>query len=118
MRVASYLSFAIFSLVTVAAPSTAPNATGGPGPHISPDQNRAIVDAALSVAADPPARRHTWQDSLPKAWINRGMSVGETLPGSIALHFIPKHETYRYAVVNDRRVIVDAGSRRVVYVIR
>jgi hypothetical protein len=44
--------------------------------------------------------------------------VGETLPEAVALHFIPKHETYRYAVVNDRRVIVDAASRKVVYVIR
>jgi hypothetical protein len=118
MRAASYLAFAVISLSTVAAPSTAPNATSSTASWTSADQNRAIVDAALSVAAAPPARQHTWQENLPKAWINRGMSVGETLPEAIALHFIPKHETYRYAVLNDHRVIVDAASRKVVYVIR
>lgn len=118
MRAASYLAFAVISLSMVAVPSTAPNATSGTVSGASAAQNLAIIDAALTVAADPPARQHTWQESLPKAWINRGMSVGETLPETIALHFIPRHETYRYAVVNDRRIIVDAASRRVVYVIR
>ncbi len=117
MRAASYLAFAILSLSAVAAPSKAPNATGGTVSWTSA-QNHAVIDAALLVAAEPPARQHTWQESLPKAWINRGMSVGETLPETIALHFIPRHETYRYAVVKDQRVIVDAASRKVVYVIR
>ena len=118
MRAASYLAFAVFTLGTIAAPSTAPNATGNAMSGASAAQNRAIIDAALTVAADPPARQHAWQESLPRAWINRGMSVGETLPDTIALYAIPRHETYRYAVVKDHRVIVDASSRKVVYVIR
>jgi hypothetical protein len=44
--------------------------------------------------------------------------IGETLPEEIDLHPIPRHETYRYAVMSDHRVIVDAASRRIVYVVR
>ncbi|MCB5176041.1 MULTISPECIES: DUF1236 domain-containing protein [Microvirga] len=55
---------------------------------------------------------------LPSSRIDGRIAAGEILPDSVRLHFIPKHETYRYAVVNDRWVIVDAASRRIVYIIR
>jgi hypothetical protein len=46
------------------------------------------------------------------------VAMGDVIPDTIPLHLIPKHETYRYAVVNGRGVIVDATSRQVVYVVR
>jgi hypothetical protein len=46
------------------------------------------------------------------------VAMGDVIPETIPLYLIPKHETYRYAVVNDRGVIVDATSRLVVYVVR
>jgi hypothetical protein len=36
----------------------------------------------------------------------------------VELHPIPKHETYRYALVDGHCVIVDATSRKIVYVIQ
>jgi len=117
MRAASYMAFAVFSASIVATPGTAPNATGSNASWAGA-QDRAVINAARSVASNPSAKVQPRRDSRAADRSAQGLSVGETLPEAVALHFIPKHETYRYAVVNDRRVIVDAASRKVVYVIR
>ena len=43
--------------------------------------------------------------------------VGEPLPPTVQLRTVPSHTEYRYAVVNDRRVIVEPGTRRVIKII-
>jgi len=43
--------------------------------------------------------------------------VGEPLPPAVVLHPVPNYTEYRYAVVNERRVIVDPRTRRVVKII-
>ena len=118
MRAASYIAFAVFSASIVATPGTAPHATGSNASWAGPQDHHAVINAARSVAGDPSAKVQPRRESLAENRRTQVLSIGETLPGAVALHFIPKHETYRYAVVNDRRVIVDAASRRVVYVIR
>src|SRR3981189_443590 len=42
---------------------------------------------------------------------------GEPLPRTVRVYAIPKHRDYAYAYVNDRRVIVNPGTRRGVRVI-
>ena len=118
MRAAYHLAFAAFSLGTVATPTTAPNATDQTAPSISAPQQHAIHDAVRSIPADPSAKLNSRQEAPSAPRSARSASIGEALPESIELHPIPQHETYRYAVVNDHRVIVDAASRKVVYIIR
>jgi hypothetical protein len=43
--------------------------------------------------------------------------VGEPLPSSVELRVVPNHTEYRYAVVNDQRVIVEPRTRKVIRVI-
>jgi hypothetical protein len=43
--------------------------------------------------------------------------VGEPLPPTVVLRPVPNYTQYRYAVVNERRVIVDPHTRRVVKII-
>jgi len=43
--------------------------------------------------------------------------VGEPLPPTVELRTVPRHAEYRYAVVNDRRVIVEPRTRRVVRIL-
>jgi hypothetical protein len=118
MRAAYHLAFAVFSVSTVAAPTTAPNATGEAGASPLASQQHALLNAVGSIAAEFSVKPHLDQQALFTAPFNGGTSVGEPIPESIELHPIPRHETYRYAVVNDRRVIVDAASRKIVYVIQ
>jgi hypothetical protein len=92
-------------------PTTAPNAT-----------NTAmflteIPDAVRTVATDLSARLNVRESSF-ETRMGKELTVGESLPETVELHSIPNHETYRYAVVDDHRFVVDAMSRKVVYVIR
>jgi hypothetical protein len=118
MRVASHLAFAVFSLGTIATPSTAPDATNQTVSWMSAAQQHAVIDAARSIATDPSVEAQAQQKILPESGTKWGTSIGETLPEKVELHSIPRHETYRYAVVNDHRVIVDAASRKVFYIIK
>ncbi len=118
MRAAYHLAFAVFSVGTVATPTTAPNATGEAGASPPATQQHALLDAVGSIASEFSVKPYLEQQAFFTAPINGRASVGETLPESVELHAIPRHETYRYAVVNDRRVIVDAASRKIVYVIQ
>ena len=43
--------------------------------------------------------------------------VGEPLPPTVVLRPMPNYTEYRYAVVNDRRMIVEPRTRRVVKII-
>jgi len=43
--------------------------------------------------------------------------VGEPLPPTVELRTVPSHTEYRYAVVNDRRVIVEPRTRKVIRII-
>ena len=43
--------------------------------------------------------------------------VGEPLPPTVELRTVPSHSEYRYAVVNDRRVIVEPRTRKVIKII-
>jgi Protein of unknown function (DUF1236) len=115
MKVAYHLAFAVFSVGTIATPTTAPNATDPRSTVAS--QPDAIPDAVRNIAADLSAKLNTRQEASLKA-SDHGISVGESLSEVVELYPIPKHETYRYAVVDNHRVIVDAMSRKIIYVIR
>lgn len=117
MRVAYHLAFAVFSVGTIAAPTTAPNATG-PITATSSIQSHAIPDAVRNIAADLSSRLSARQENSPAADLDQEISIGESLSDSVELYPIPKHETYRYAAVGGHRVIVDATSRKIVYVIQ
>jgi Protein of unknown function (DUF1236) len=118
MRAAYHLAIAVFSVGAVLTPTTGPNATHQAAPPVSAAQPHASLDATRSNAAETPIRGATHLDATLASHFSRGALIGETLPEEIDLHPIPRHETYRYAVMNDHRVIVDAASRRVVYVVR
>ena len=118
MRAAYHLAIAVFSVGAVVTPTTAPNAIHQAGPPLPVSQHYASVDAARNIAATTPVREGSHTNATLASHFSRGALIGETLPEEVDLHPIPRHETYRYAVVNEHRVIVDATSRRIVYVVR
>ena len=56
-------------------------------------------------------------ERAPSVVIYERVVVGEPLPAEVELRPVPRYTGYRYAVVNDRRVIVDPRTRRVVKII-
>lgn len=78
-----------------------------------------VAGAVIGTAIDPPpaeVRGYVVEQQQPSVVVSEPVVVGEPLPEVVVLHPVPETE-YRYAVVNDRRVIVEPGSRRVVEVI-
>ena len=118
MRAAYHLAITVFFVAAVATPTTAPNAIHQAGPPMPVSQQHASLDAARNIAAVAPVRDGSQPNATLASHFSRGALIGETLPEEVDVHPIPRHETYRYAVVNDHRVIVDATSRRIVYVVR
>jgi Protein of unknown function (DUF1236) len=57
------------------------------------------------------------RENAPSVVVRERVVVGEPLPPEVRLRPVPRYSEYRYAVVNDRRVIVEPRTRRVVKII-
>ncbi len=77
------------------------------------------VGAAVGTAAAIPDAVITSVrgENYPSVVVRERVAVGEPLPETVELRPVPRYDEYRYAVVNDRRVIVDPRTRRVVRII-
>ena len=53
----------------------------------------------------------------PSVTVRERVVVGEPLPPAVELRPVPSHTEYRYAIVNDRRVIVEPRTRKVIKII-
>jgi hypothetical protein len=65
-------------------------------------------------------RNYVVQHRRPSVRVQGDVVVGATLPQQVAVYPVegnPAFANYRYTWVNDRAVLVDPSSRRVVYVI-
>jgi hypothetical protein len=56
-------------------------------------------------------------EHAPSVVVRERVVVGEPLPAAVELRPVPSHTEYRYAVVNDRRVIVEPRTRKVIKII-
>jgi len=56
-------------------------------------------------------------DDVRSVYVREPVVIGRPVPRVVILRPIPEHNEYRYAVVNDQRLIVEPRTRRVVRVI-
>ena len=56
-------------------------------------------------------------ERAPSVVVRERVVVGEPLPAEVELRPVPRYTEYRYVVVNNRRVIVDPQTRRVIKII-
>ena len=57
------------------------------------------------------------RERVPSVRVESEVRVGSTLPETVELRTIPRHDTYGYAVVNEHRVIVEPRTRRVIRIV-
>lgn len=78
------------------------------------------VGATVGMAAEPPGEVVTYvqRDTTPSVVVKERVVVGEPLPATVELRAVPQHTEYRYAVVNNQRVIVEPKSRKVIKIIQ
>ena len=115
-----------------ASPSTGTGAlVGGAGGAVAGAVIGGPVGAAVGGAAgiiaggttgavlDPPRRVRTYVSShrVQPVYLDSDISVGSSLPDTVEMREIPDYR-YRYVYVNDQPMLVDPGSRRIVYVER
>jgi hypothetical protein len=77
-----------------------------------------IVGGSIGAAAEPPVevRTYVMQERVPSARVTGTIVEGQPLPQTIEVRPVPKYPQYGYAIVNDRRVIVEPKSRQVLKV--
>lgn len=79
----------------------------------------AVVGGVIGNAAEPPAEVITYveRDTAPSVTVQERIVVGEAVPSTVQLRPVPQHTQFRYAYVNNTRVIVDAKSGKVFKII-
>jgi hypothetical protein len=77
------------------------------------------VGATVGMAAEPPAPVVTYvqREDIPSVAVQEEVVVGQPLPATVTIHSVPQYTQYSYAVVNNKRVIVEPKSRKVVKII-
>ena len=69
----------------------------------------AIPGEVIGAVVGAPSRR--------SVVVEEEVVVGRPLPATVEVVPVPQHRDYAYAVVNDRRVIVEPRTRRVVRIV-
>ena len=75
--------------------------------------------AAEDATLPPPVVTYVERENVPSVEVREveHVRVGTVLPETVVLREIPKYKTYRYAVINNQRVIVEPRTRKVIKVI-
>ncbi|KRB61832.1 hypothetical protein ASE04_20165 [Rhizobium sp. Root708] len=81
-----------------------------------------VAGAVVGAALDPPPREVvTYVEAQPAPTtpvvIQQPIVVGKPIPADVVVTPVPDNPHYAYTVVNDRRVIVEPSTHRVVQVI-
>jgi uncharacterized membrane protein len=74
-----------------------------------------VIGGTMGAAVEPPAevRTYVMQERAPSVRVTENIAVGQALPTTIQARPVPQYPEYHYAVVNDRRVIVEPKTRQV-----
>lgn len=62
-------------------------------------------------------RTYVMEQSVPSVTYDDDIVVGATLPDTVEVHTVPNVDGYAYTVVNDRRVIVEPQTHRIIQVL-
>jgi uncharacterized protein YraI len=116
--------FEVPTVVYEGPPAAVPGAVGGAiaGAVIAGPVGAVVggvAGAAVGAAVDPPREVQTYVTSHPidPVYVEGEVVVGATLPEAVQLAQVPSYE-YSYVYVNGVPVLVEPGSRKVVYIVR
>ena len=78
-----------------------------------------VVGGVAGLAVDPPSEVKTYirtQHVDPVAYDGQ-ITVGQALPGTVAMYDVPKFERYRWTYINGQRLLIDRKTNKIVSVI-
>src|SRR5262249_7410569 len=78
-----------------------------------------IVGGTVGAAAELPGDVLGFVTGHPRRYerVDEEIVVGRPLPHTVHVYEIPRHREYVYAYVNDRRVLVEPHTRRIVRIV-
>ena len=78
-----------------------------------------VGGGAIGQAVNPPDKVRTYvrDNRIDPIYLDGEVVVGASLPDTVVLTEVPDYE-YRYVYVNGQAVLVDPGTRQIVYVVR
>jgi hypothetical protein len=114
-----FASGAAFAQSTTATGAVNGARTGGEAAGPVGEIVGGTVGAAVGAAVEIPNAVITsiQGERAPSVTVRERVVVGEPLPATVELRPVPNYTEYRYAVVNDRRVIVEPRTRKIIKII-
>lgn len=83
------------------------------------EAGRTVGSTAATAAAIPDALIQSVRGSKTQSVkIREQLATGERVPRMVHLHTVRAFPNYRYAVVNDQRLIVDPHSRKIMQIVQ
>jgi hypothetical protein len=76
-----------------------------------------VAGAAVGCAINPPSdevKQYIIHEHHPSVTVQEEVTVGHELPPDVQVYDVPQSKTYAYAVVNNRHVVVDPHTRKVI----
>jgi hypothetical protein len=72
-----------------------------------------------TTGAAPPDEVVTFvqRETVPSVRVEGSVGLGFAVPETVELRTVPRHEQFRFAIINDRRVIVEPRTRKVIRII-
>jgi hypothetical protein len=127
-----HFAIALLAATALAPAANAQNAVGGAasgaivggvvGGPVGAAVGAAVGGTVGAASEDlpPPVVTYVERENVPSVEVREveHVRVGTVLPETVVLHEIPKYKTYRYAVINHERVIVEPRTRKVIKVIK
>jgi len=94
---------------------------GGPVGAVVGGATGAVIGGTLAGADETRFKEYVVREHRPSVRVKENVVVGETLPSAVEYYEVPASAgvktSYRYSVVNDRTVLVDPHTRKIVQVI-
>ena len=76
------------------------------------------VTVGVGVAGPPDeVVTYVQREQVPSVTVQEDVIVGRALPPAVELRSVPSSTEYRYAVVNNKRVIVEPSTRKIIRII-
>lgn len=113
-----FIGFSLGAMATLAGPDETAGRSTGKKLHVEQGTLSGAVSAVRKAKPHLPDGGQEERMKPVQSEDLTGLKPGEALPKGTELYEIPRHESYRYAVIEGHRVIVDAASHRIIYVLR
>jgi uncharacterized protein YcfJ len=107
------------ALIGAATGAIAGAIVGGPIGAVVGAGAGTVVGGGVGTVTEPPdsVRTYITSNRVDPVYLDGEVVEGATLPETVEFREIPDYE-YRYINVNGQNVLVDPGTRRVVYILR